>query len=97
MSERGKTEIKKIEKKIPRHHGTCRPCRKFTTMSRVTSRAVLEGSLSFYSPSDGYVPLVERLIITSGWSTERNGRELTGVVLSHKPSLTLGGSVEVDP
>ena len=48
-------------------------------------------------PSDGYVPLPERLIITSGWSNERNGRELGGVVLSHKSSPTLGGSVEVDP
>ena len=54
-------------------------------------------SMALDDPSDGYVPLPERLIITSGWSNERNGRELGGVVLSHKSSPTLGGSVEVDP
>ena len=37
-------------------------------------------TMAFAAPSDDYVPLYERLILTSAWSTERSGRILAGVV-----------------
>ena len=37
-------------------------------------------TMAFAAPSDDYVPLSERDILTSAWSTERSGCILAGVV-----------------
>ena len=46
--------------------------------------------MTFTASTGAYVPLADRLILTSTWSTVRNGRALTGVV---EDSMTLRAAI----